>query len=105
MNRLVICSVEEGEKIMNVRQEFFVTVQCALAYNFRIGSLFLRNIIGTIGRPAVSDGHTRKRRTNRLCHFSKQNVKVPVLEILRYKTRKVIDKKNLRLIVLGVVML
>jgi len=47
---------------MNVRQEFFVTVQCALAYTFRIGSLFVRNIIGTIGRPAVSDGHTRKRR-------------------------------------------
>jgi len=46
-----------------------------------------------------------KEEKNRLCHFSKQNVKVLVLEILRYKTRKVIDKKNLRLIVLGVVKL
>ena len=54
---------------------------------------------GARGRPALSDGPTKKR--NRLRLFNKQTVKVPVLDILRYKTQKIIDKKNLRLFVLG----
>ena len=93
MNSIVISSVEGG--IMYVRQEVSVIAQCACAYTFCIGSLFVQNITGTSGRPAISGGPTKK---NRLCHFSKQTLKFPVLEILKYTKHKMINKENLRLL-------
>jgi hypothetical protein len=74
-----------------VKKELSVIENCACAYNIQIYSLLVQNITGTSGRPALSNGPAKKR--NRLCHFNKQTVKVPFLEILRYKTQKIIDKE------------